>query len=1225
LKKSRSIIFCFIGLIICFKSFGQSYASLEFIENKGQWDNRVTFRGLTNNGAFYLEKTGYRVLQQNSDDLNALSHYYHPDNSSSYQLVTGKKGATAAKSSQPATLPNGDDNIVLRSHAYEVKFLNAGTPTIVPDKRLAGTNNYLLGNDKSKWAADCGSFNAVTYQSMYPKVDVRYYTNNGQLKYDIIANPGADLSKLAIEFDGAEKLSVVNGQLIIQTSVGELKELAPYSYQIINGLKKEIPCRFLVTGNTVRFLLTGYDKSATLVIDPTLVFASFTGSTADNWGYTATYGPDGSFYAGGIVFAAGFPTTTGALQTTFQGGASEDGQPGFDIGIMKFSADGSTRVYTTYIGGSGNEHPHSMVVDPQGQLVIGGRTSSINFPTLAPNFGGGGLYDIVIVKLNAAGSGLAGSMRLGGKENDGINIRSKSANPFGAETIRRNYGDDSRSEVILDNAGNIYLASSTQSLTGTAAEIFPTTSGAFNRTPGGGRQDGIVIKVNSTISTVLFSGFLGGNNDDACFVLAIDPITNQLYVGGNTVSPDLPGNKSGVLFPAFQGGICDGFVSILNTDGSVLSKTTYIGTNGADMLFGIQFDAFGYPYIMGTTSGTFPVVNAAFSQQGGKQFISKLKPDLSGYEYSTNFGTNSTSPNLSPIAFLVDRCQNVYVSGWGGELNSGTGSTLGYPNSGTNGLTVTRDAIQSRTDGSDFYFFVLERDATSQLYGSFFGQFSISGGGEHVDGGTSRFDRNGVIYQAMCANCGRSAVFPTTPGVVATTNGSPNCNLAAVKIAFNLAGISSSIRSSINGVLRDTSGCVPLTVDFTDTVGAGKSYIWSFGDGSPDIRTTSPTIRHTFNTIGNFRVRLVSIDSTSCNIQDTAFGAIRVRNDEAILGFTQQKLGACESTTYQFVNTSVPPSGKPFRNNSFYWDFGDGTPRVITGGGPVTHPFPGIGTYNVRLVLTDTNYCNAPDSVRRTLRIADNVRAQFTIPPSGCAPYRAVFNNTSIGGQSFFWNFGDGNTSTESSPIHNYNIPGNYTITLAVYDSATCNLTDTTRLTITVSGSPTSSFTTTPKPPQENTPVQFFNNSLGAIRYKWDFGDGDTLLTTSVAPISHIYNETKLFSACLIAFNQFGCTDTTCADIEAKIVPIVDVPNAFTPNGDGTNDKIFVRGFGITKMAWRIYNRWGVLVFQTNTRNEGWDGTYKSSIQPTEVYNYILDIEFGDGTKFRKTGDITLL
>ena len=892
-----------------------------------------------------------------------------------------------------------------------------------------------------------------------------------------------------MKYTGVDQLQVKNEELVISTSVGEMRELAPYAYQLVNGVKKEVICRFKVSGKMVKFFIENYNKAVPLIIDPALIFSTFTGSSADNWGYTATYGPDGSFYAGGIVFGQGFPVSTGAFQTNYQGGVAENQIGGYDMGIMKFNPNGSNRIYATYIGGSSNDQPHSLVVNAQGKLVIAGRSNSTNYPVTGANIGQGGDYDIVVTKLNAAGSALIGSRKIGGTAKDGVNIRPKYSSPGGAESIRRNYGDDLRSEVILDGAGNILIASNTQSAN------FPITPGAFQSTFVGGDptrpQDGVVMKLSPTLNNVIFSSFYGGNGDDAAFVLAINPVNGNIYVGGNTTSNNLQGDKAGSIASNFQGGLTDGFVLIINPLGTAIIKASYIGTSGNDMLYGIQFDRVGYPYIMGTTTtNNWPIINAPYSVAAGKQFICKLKPDLSAYEYSTVFGTpfssSSSSPNLSPVAFLVDRCENVYVSGWGGSINSGEGI---YPNANTTGLPVTPDAYQNKTDGSDFYFFVLERNATRQLYGSFFGQ---NGGlGEHVDGGTSRFDADGVIYQAICANCGGGATFPTTPGVWAQQNGSSSCNLAAVKMAFNLAGIGNTVRPSVNGVPRDLSGCVPLTVDFVDTIGEGKTYVWNFGDGSPDTITTSPNNSHTYQNVGSYTVRLVSIDSASCNISDTAYTVITVRNDIANLDFNYNKVGGCASTTYQFNNLSTFPPGKPFRNTSFKWNFGDGSPAIIAGAGPVNHAFPGIGTYKVTLTLTDTSYCNAPDSLVKNIRIAQNVKAEFKTPPSGCAPYSGVFTNTSRGGTDFFWMFGDGTTSTDENPTHVFNTADTFVITLIATDTSTCNKTDTFRYSIIVSGKPKASFNYSPNPPLENTPVEFFNTSIGATRFVWKFGDGD--------------------------------------------------------------------------------------------------------------------------------------
>jgi gliding motility-associated-like protein len=1203
-----------IGKIQVFAQF----SNLEFVTNNGQWDKRIKFKGTMNSGAFFLEEKGFRVVQHKSEDLAELENRMHGISKSGSAAVGD--GAMTPNYNARNTATTGSQDLIVHSHAYDVEFVNAGIADIEGDKALKGYNNYFIGNDPSKWKSNCLVYQAVNYQNMYNGIDVRYYTNEGQLKYDLVVHPGADYTKIAMKYDGVDGLSVKNGQLLIKTSVGEVRELAPYAFQVIDGQKREVACQFKVIGNTVQFVLGNYSKNATLVIDPTLIFSTFTGSTADNWGYTATYGPDGSFYAGGIVFATGFPVSTGAYQTNYKGGAGdEEGLPGYDMGIIKFTPNGNDRSYATYIGGTaGNEQPHSLVVDAQNELVIAGRTGSTDYPATVPNYGPCGGYDIVVTKLNSTGTALIGSVKIGGGSRDGVNIRPKYGQSKGTSSINRNYGDDARSEVILDGSGDILLASNSQS------GDFPTTANSFQRKLAGGadNQDAVILKLSPDLKTVIFSTFLGGTGNDAAFVLALNPLnSNVVYVGGNTVSTNFPGDKSGVLYAGFQGGETDGFVSIISSDGTSLLKTTYAGTSGNDMLYGIQFDKFGFPYIMGTTTGNWPVSNARFSQPGGKQFISKFKPDLSAFEYSTVFGSGAAAPNISPIAFLVDKCENVYVSGWGGSSDSRAGFR---ENAGTNGMSVTPDAIQKGTDNSDFYFFVLERNASSQLYGSFFGQ---SGGfGEHVDGGTSRFDRNGVIYQAMCANCGRDVPFPTSPGVWAPTNGSKACNLAAVKIAFNLAGVLGSIRSSIEGKINDSSGCVPLTVDFADTLAEGKRYVWSFGDGSADVESTSPTVSHSFGAIGNYRVRLVSIDSAKCNIADTVFTSIRVRTDKAVLDFLSRKLLPCDAFNYQFNNNSfVSPAGRQFNSKTFTWDFGDKSPRVVAGLDSIRHTFPGPGVYKVTLVIQDTNFCNAPDSIQKTLRIATNVKAAFETPPRGCAPYNAIFDNTSSGGQQFYWDFGDGTTSTEVSPKHLYPTPGSYHITLKAVDSSTCNFEDSSSFTIAVSDKPVASFTYSPNPPQENTAVQFFNTSIGASRYIWKYGDGDTLATTSLNPVQHLYNETKLYEASLIAINPTGCSDTARQDIQARIIPLLDVPNAFTPNGDGANDKLFVRGFGISRMSWRIYNRWGAVVFETSDRTVGWDGTYKGSMQPTEVYHYILDVEYSDGSKFVKKGDVTLL
>lgn len=1200
-------------------------AQMQFIENKGQWDSKVKYRGDFTTGAFFLESKGFTVDLHNAADLSQLAEQQH----GSIPAQAPGTGTSYNRSSavpSPITYPS----TTVHSHAYKVTFLSSNNNSeVVPDKIEATYNNYFIGNDNTKWAANCKIYQAITYKNVYPNIDVRYYTESNTLKYDFIVRPGGNPDAIAMRYDGVDKLEVKNKELIIGTSVGEIKELYPYSYQFVTGQKQTVECKYLVSNNVVRFKVQHYSPTETLIIDPKLIFSSYTGSPQDNWGYTATPGNDGSFFAGGIAFGTGYPVSPGAYQTTYGGGINEDQTGAYDVAIFKFSPDGSQRLYATYIGGDRNEQPHSMICDGQGNLIIAGRTSSHNFPGTPTKPAATIDYDIFAIKLNATGTLALGSVRIGGSGNDGVNIRAKYANDNGnpvADATRRNYGDDARSEVILDGAGNVLLASCTQSTD------FPVTAGTpIQSAFGGGRQDGVILKFTPNLNAVLFSTYFGGSGDDACFVMAISPTTGNLYVAGGTTSNNLPGNKTNVLYDVYQNGECDGFVTEIIPDGSGIIKTTYAGTPGNDLVYGIQFDKFGFPYIMGTTTGDWKVINAGYSNLGGKQFISKLQPDLSDFVYSTVFGTNSSVPNLSPIAFLVDRCQNVYVSGWGGGINT----LKSYPSAGTFGLPLMNELTDPGTgrpitvaDGQDFYFFVLKKDAQSQLFGSFFGRFG--GVGDHVDGGTSRFDANGIIYQALCScEGGNGGPFPITSNVWSATNRSNNCNEAAAKIEMNFSGVGASVKATIGGVV-DTIGCVPLTITFTDTLAKGKMYIWNYGDPSNPKKDTTfapdNTTSHTYNNVGSYRLMLVSIDSTTCNIADTAYVTVKVGNNQVKPDFSFLKLDSCTSLRYRFDNLTTAPLPK-YTNQTFIWDFGDNSPRVRTGFVSVIHTFPSTGSYTIRLIVDDTTFCNSPDSVSKKLRINPNVKAQFSTPTRGCVPYTPVFTNTSLGGTDWIWDFGDGTFSTDFEPVHTYNLVGSYNVRLIAKDTTTCNKIDTSAyFTITVYPIPTADFTWSPNPPIENTRTSFTNFSAGATRYLWDYGDGEG--STEVNPV-HQFNKTATYHVTLVAFNDADCSDTITKDVPILIRPLLDVPNAFTPGrfaGNSYNNGIVkVEGFGIGKMNWRIYNRWGQMVFSTTNLRQGWDGTFKGQVQPMDVYTYTLDVEFTDGQKLRKTGDITLL
>ncbi|MBC7904505.1 MAG: PKD domain-containing protein [Gemmatimonadaceae bacterium] len=1216
LNTKRYILIFLAPFLITLQAAAQNNSNFDFVENKGQWDSRVKFTGDIGAGGFFLQQKGFTVDLKSRADLEKILHRHHPG-SNAKSVSTAAAKTPAAPLGGPDGLRLKNDSFLIRSHAYQVEFVGASeSAQIQPEKIQEFYHNYFIGNDPSKWKSDVKVYRAVVYRNIYPGIDIRYYADNGTLKYDFIVNPGANASLITMKYTGADKLSIRNNQLIISTSVGEVKELAPYSYQFDGPKgKKEIGAKYeIINGNTVKFKLKAYSGNLPLIIDPTLIFSSFTGGS-DNYGFTATPGPDGALFSGSTCFLPGFPTTPGAYDQSFGGGS---GNRGTDMGIMKFSRNGTARLYATYLGGGENDSPHSLICDPQGNLVIMGRTYSSNFPgTLVGPGGGQGSSDLVVAKLSANGNSLIGALRIGGNANDGINIKDQLNSGIGRSSTIRFYGDDARGEVNLDPAGNIYIASQTQS------NNFPIVN-AFQPAFGGGLQDGVVLKINPTCTGIIWSSYLGGSGDDAAFVIDLSPTTNQVFVAGATASGNFPGTNATVVQPANAGGGADGFVTEINNAGGSIVRSTYLGTPSYDAIYGLKFDRFGFPYVMGISDGSWRVFNAAFVNPGSKQFVSKLSQNLSAYVYSTVYGSGSALPNISPIAFLVDRCENIYISGWGGWISNEADP---FGQSGTTGMPTTPDALKLSTDNKDFYFIVIKKDAASLLYGSFFGQGG--GFGEHVDGGTSRFDQQGVIYQALCANCFGGQLNPpylTTPGAVGPVNGAgqDGCNLGALKISFNYAGVDAGVRAFIGGAF-DTTGCVPLTVTFRDTVRNAKNYIWNFGDGSPDTATSGFEVSHTYNNVGTYRLMLVGVDSTTCNIRDTAYTTVTVRDDQAFLGFTATKLPPCQSLSYRFDNTSTSPAAKPFGNTSFIWDFGDGT-RVPSGPGALTHSYASPGTYVVKLIMPDTNYCNSPDSISQTLRVAPLVDALFETPAAGCAPYDAVFNNISLAGQTFFWDFGDGTTSTDINPTHTYLLPGTFTIKLVATDPATCNIIDSTSTTITISSKPTAAFTYSPLTAQENFPYTFTNTSSpDATLFNWDFGDGDTLRTRSRSDIEHLYNATGTFTACLFASNDIGCVDTVCVPLQSIIVPKLDLPNAFTPLGNSLNNVIYVRGYGIARMQWRIYNRFGNLVFETADRTKGWDGKFKGVVQPMDVYAYTLEVEFSDGTRTTKKGDITLI
>ena len=511
----------------------------------------------------------------------------------------------------------------LTFQAVRMQFLGS-SPNVTTEELNKKTvyHNYYLGKDKNRWAGNVPLCETVLYHDLYTGISVKTSSSKNNVRYDFLVSPGADVSQIKMKFEGQNKLSIKDGNLIISTEVGDISQQIPFAYQEENGRKQKVNCNYKLTeNNIISFEITGnYNHHKTLIIDPTLVFATYSGSTADNWGMSASYDTQGNGYTTGVCFGQGYPLTTGSFQQTFGGGVvnSTYTYAGFDIVASKFDPTGSNLLFSTYLGGSDNEQPQSVIVDNNNNLLILGRSYSSNFPVTAGAYdvslNGGS--DIILTKFNATGTALLASTFVGGSNDDGVNY---SGNEVVLGSLKYNYADDGRGDLILDNSNNVYVASCTIS------NDFPVTAGCL-QSVNNGMQDGCVFKMDANLSTLTWSTYLGGSANDAAYNLAIDN-NNSVYVTGGTESLNFP-VSAGALHSSYMGNI-DGFLTHLSAAGNSIMQSTYIGTSSYDQSYFVQLDNFNNVYIFGQTGGFYPVTAGVYSNLNGGQFIHAFNPSLS--------------------------------------------------------------------------------------------------------------------------------------------------------------------------------------------------------------------------------------------------------------------------------------------------------------------------------------------------------------------------------------------------------------------------------------------------------------------------------------------------------------------------------------------------------------------------------------------------------------------
>lgn len=998
MKLFRFLLACSVAVFHLPEAGGTGDPALRFIENKGQWSADALFGADIPGGNVYVSKSGFTYVFYDTEALHRRHEGYEK---------------------QEGYLPSGEfsehsaDQNTLGIHIFNAQFVGAQTSGVRSESPAGTLYNYFYGNDPDEWVSQARAFDKVYLEQLYEQIDLITYSAGYNMKYDLVVRDGGDPDEIKIEYTGLDDIYLKEGSLHLKTSVNQIQEYKPFAYQVIDGRRQQVACEYALEDNVLSYSFpSGYDPCHDLIIDPILIFSTYSGSPADNWGNTATFGERGKLYSGGITnhFRGGaylgeFPATPGAYQTSW-GGI-------WDIAILKYDSAGAQLEYATYLGGSGSEVPLSLIMNQEEELVIYGITNSTDFPVTTDAyqqaFGGGSSIntilgvsfangsDMFVAKLSKDGSMLTGSTYFGGTGNDGLNRT--------GGDLTRNYGDQQRGEVFIDDNDDIYITGSTGS-----TDLFQDTGiPSFERNFGGGITDAVIAKLSGDLSSLLWGGYLGGSEDDAGFAIKVDKNRN-VYAAGGTESSDFPAAADG-LDGTYNGAV-DGWVGLIHHTGDSIVTTAFLGTTDYDQAYFLDLDASEDVYILGQTRGDYPVSPGVYNNPGAGQFIHKLSNDLTQTIFSTTFGSAGRGePNISPTAFLVNDCNNLYVAGWGNNSGNFTGGN--YLNLSTKGLPTTSDALRRTTDGQDFYLFVLDADATSLLYATFFGG---SGAQIHVDGGTSRFDKRGIVYHSVCASCSGGSSFPTTDGAWSQVNGANGgCNNAAFK--FDLASLRARIQT--NSVALDQPGlqhvCMPDDIVFQNLSIGGKTYEWTFGDGTGTTRVDTLNITHNYKAPGTYKVVLRAVDDDTCIGEDIATTTVIVSqpkftvSDDTQLCFGDElTLMASGGTSYQWISAD-----STFSSNE----------RT-----PVVSPDQNTTYY---VTMTDANGCDGADTV--FVEVIPHVVIDFEYEKlHDCFSRPSVrFVNKSGEGDSFRWIMGDGNTSEEDEFVYAYENDGNYNVTLA--------------------------------------------------------------------------------------------------------------------------------------------------------------------------------------------------
>lgn len=648
---------------------------LAFEPNRGQADNAVDF---------LTRGSGYSMLLSAKEAVMVMT----PPNSSSHN-----------RDENPLRYP---DASVLRLQFPE----SDAHASFIAEEQLPGKVNYFLGDKRDRWVAGLPTFRRVSYQDIYPGVDLVYYGNQRQLEYDFVVAPGADPNAIKLRFIGSNNSTVdANGDLSLQVGARLVQQRRPLIYQQLGSERREIAGHYsLGADGDVSFAIGDYDKTKALIIDPTLVYSTYFGAGGIDEARDIVVDATGNTYICGNTSSTNFPVFN-AFQPTFGGGNFQGAR---DVFVTKIDSSGTNVLYSTYLGGGGDDKCGRLAIDASGNAYIAGETTSTNFPVFNAFQGiyGGGSSDGFVTKLNSAGSAVFYSTYLGGtlfdagaaiavdpNNNAYVTGRTTSPNFFTFNAVQPSFsggttadafvtkftssglavfystylggnagvGFDAGLGIAVDSAGSAYVTGDTSSTN------FPLVN-PIQSFFAGGFPDGdvFITKFSPAGTTLIYSTYLGGVDNDVANGITIDSNSNA-YITGSTGSSNFP------VLNAFQnlyGGNGDAFLTKINAAGNALVYSTYLGGTNNDSGNDVALDSAIHAHVAGTTVSTnFPIFNALQVIYGGgpaDAFVTKFNVAGTAVLYSTFFG-GSNSDRANAIA--VDPGDNAYIAGISASTN----------------------------------------------------------------------------------------------------------------------------------------------------------------------------------------------------------------------------------------------------------------------------------------------------------------------------------------------------------------------------------------------------------------------------------------------------------------------------------------------------------------------------------------------------------------------------